>query len=106
MVATSILTPGGSGPGNTYSIVVGREEGVDALVVVIDVDLAEVSALDFTRVGFHTDKVSVLVPDAAGRTSQLGVTDGKDERYLHVGKMTTCFPKTPGAIKTHGNLEG
>lgn len=65
LVASTFIVPSVGDPGDADGIVVGREQGVDALVLVLDVDLSQVSVVDGTRVGGDADVVAIVVPDAA-----------------------------------------
>lgn len=107
LIAAALFAPTGGDPGNADSVVVGREERVDSLVLVCDLDLSHVAVADGTRVGSDTDVLAVVVPNATSDVSDGFLATGRAVRGLHIGKITaSVVSATIGTVQSYGNLDG
>lgn len=63
LVATAVVAVGRGDPGNADGIIVGGEERVRSLVVVLNSHRADIAGVNGAGVAGHADKVAVQVPD-------------------------------------------
>lgn len=105
-VAPVLIAPGGCDPGYADGVVVGREQRVHALVVVLDVGLANVSVVHRAGVCGHADELSKVVPNTAGSYRQNGVLPLLRPGLTHMsGRSPPAFVVPPGPSRATATLK-